>query len=77
MSIVIDDLFAVVFAFLLHLRDIKLANITPVHKSGSKLSTNNYRGISLTSLLCKLFERILGSHILNYLSVNKNIIIIF
>jgi len=49
----------------------KLANITPVHKSGSKLSTNNYRGISLTSVLCKLFERILGSHILNYLSVNK------
>jgi len=49
----------------------KLANITPVHKSGSKLSTNNYRGISLTSVLCKLLERIIGSHIWNYLSVNE------
>jgi len=29
----------------------KLANITPVHKNGSKLSTNNYRGISLISVL--------------------------
>jgi hypothetical protein len=49
----------------------KLANITPVHKNGSKLSPNNYRGISLTSVLCKLLERIVGAHIYNHLICNN------
>ena len=39
------------------------ANITPAHKSGCKITLTNYRGISLTSVLCKTMERIISSHI--------------
>ena len=49
----------------------KLANITPVHKSGSRLCTNNYRGISLLSVLYKIMERIIGHHIMNHLLLNN------
>jgi Reverse transcriptase (RNA-dependent DNA polymerase) len=49
----------------------KLANITPLHKNGSKLSPTNYRGISLTSVLCKLLERIVAAHIYNHLICNN------
>ena len=41
----------------------KQANITPAHKSGCKITLTNYRGISLTSVLCKTMERIISSHI--------------
>ena len=44
------------------------ANITPSHKSGCKLTLTNYRGISLTSVLCKTMERIISSHIRVHLS---------
>ena len=33
--------------------------ITPIHKKGSKLDPNNYRGISLIDSLCKIFVNIL------------------
>ena len=36
----------------------KLANVVPIHKKGSKASVENYRPISLTSLVMKIFERI-------------------
>jgi hypothetical protein len=48
----------------------KLANITPIYKSGGKLLPTNYRGISLTSVLCKFAERIINSHILHHLVTN-------
>ena len=37
----------------------KVANIVPVHKKGCKKSIENYRPISLTSLVMKTFERVL------------------
>jgi hypothetical protein len=49
----------------------KLANITPIYKSGGKLLPTNYRGISLTSVLCKFAERIIASHIRDHLVVNS------
>jgi hypothetical protein len=49
----------------------KLANITPVYKSRSRLCTNSYRGISLLSVLCKIMERIIGHHIMNHLLLNN------
>ena len=45
----------------------KFANVTPVFKYGSKLKPTNYRGISLTSVLCKFIERIIADHIMAYL----------
>ena len=41
--------------------DWKLASIVPVHKKGDKTSVENYRPISLTSLVMKVFERSIKS----------------
>jgi len=36
--------------------DWKRANVSPVHKKGSRVQAENYRPISLASQLCKVFE---------------------
>ena len=43
----------------------------PIYKSGSKLLPTNYRGISLSSCLGKLFCMILNERLINYLEENK------
>ena len=45
-------------------REWKLANVVPVHKKGSKDNVENYRPISLTSLVMKTFERIIKDELL-------------
>ena len=42
----------------------KLANVVPVHKKDDKSKVTNYRPISLTSLVMKVFERILYDELL-------------
>ena len=37
----------------------KIANVVPIHKKGNKSNVENYRPISLTSLVMKSFERII------------------
>ena len=44
--------------------DWKVANVVPVFKKGSKNNIENYRPISLTSLVMKTFERILKDELL-------------
>ena len=44
--------------------DWKLANIVPVHKKNSKASVENYRPISLTCLVVKIFEKIIRDEIM-------------
>lgn len=51
--------------------DWKYANVTPIHKKGSKNNPSNYRPISLTSQICRIFERILKEEINFYLETNK------
>ena len=46
-------------------RDWKLANVVPIHKKGSKDNVENYRPRSQTSLVMKVFERILKQEILS------------
>ena len=45
----------------------KLANVTPIHKKGSKYLCENYRPISLTSILCKLLEKIIKTALFGHL----------
>ena len=39
--------------------DWTIANVTPVYKNGCRESVENYRPISLTSVVCRLLERII------------------
>ena len=49
----------------------KQQNITPVHKKDSKAEAANYRPISLTSHVIKIFERLVRIHIVQHLQENK------
>ena len=44
----------------------KTAHVTALHKKGLKCDVENYRPISLTCILCKLFEKIIRKHIMNH-----------
>ena len=52
----------------------KEALIRALHKKGDKSLPNNYRPISLTSCLSKVFERAVFKHVFQYLTNNKLII---
>ena len=51
--------------------DWRVANITPIFKKGSKASPNNYRPVSLTSVVCKVFESLIKDIISGFLKANK------
>ncbi|KAL0821757.1 hypothetical protein ABMA28_005179 [Loxostege sticticalis] len=48
----------------------KLANVQPVPKKGSRADPSNYRPIAITSVLCKVMERVLNRKLLSYLEDN-------
>ena len=52
-------------------REWKHANVKPIHKKGSKRMPSNYRPVSLTSICCKVNERILRDSMVNHLEANK------
>ena len=43
----------------------KTANVVALHKKGSKKKALNYRPVSLTCILCKIYEQFVRMHILN------------
>ena len=49
----------------------KEANITPLFKKGSRNKPENYRPVSLTSVVCKLLETLIRDHMVEFL-VNIN-----
>ena len=49
----------------------KCANVTPIFKKGSKASPNNYRPVSLTSVVCKVMESIIKDKIVDHLCMNN------
>lgn len=50
---------------------LKSADVCPIFKKGLKTDPTNYRPVSITSALAKIFERLLTAQIDNYLSENK------
>lgn len=49
-------------------KDWKTAIVVPIHKGGSKKSLINYRPISLSSVVCKLFEKMIADYFKQFLS---------
>ena len=49
----------------------KCANVTPIFKKGDKSLPSNYRPISLTSIFCRLLEKIIKVKLTNYLESNN------
>ena len=49
----------------------KDALVTALHKKGDKRLPSNYRPVSLTSIICKMLERIIKDHLLQYFIRNK------
>ena len=48
----------------------KTANISVIHKKGPKTQPNNYRPISLTSIPCKVLEKIVRQSIMDHMDNN-------
>ena len=51
--------------------DWKEANVIPLYKGGSKSLLSNYRPVSLTSQVCKLFESIVKDNLVEFLEKHK------
>lgn len=47
--------------------DWRRGNITPIFKSGSRMTSSNYRPVSLTSIVCKIMESIIKDNIMLHL----------
>ena len=49
----------------------KEANLIPLFKKGSRNKSENYRPVSLTSVICKLLERLIKDHMVEFLVKHK------
>ena len=51
--------------------DWREANIKALYKKGSKSASQNYRPVSLTSVICKLMESIIKDEIIKLFNISK------
>ena len=51
--------------------DWKEANVIPIFKSGNRNTATNYRPVSLTNQICKVFEAIVIDQVVEFLEDNK------
>jgi hypothetical protein len=49
---------------------LKIAKVIPLHKSGDKLSLDNYRPISLLSVFSKVLEKVVYNRLSTFLNIN-------
>ena len=52
-------------------KEWRMANVSPIHKSGSKMDAGNYRPVSLTSVVCKVMEGIIRDAVMEHLITNN------
>ena len=52
-------------------RQLKVANVLPLYKADDVMSFNNYRPVSLLSVLSKVFERTMHNRLISLLENNK------
>ncbi len=53
--------------------DWRLTIICPINKKGDPEDVSNYRPVSFTSIICKIFERIVKRALLSFLSDTRSI----
>ena len=51
----------------------KTAHVIALHKKGSKSNALNYRPVSLTCIICKVYEQLIRQHILKFIDSDINI----
>ena len=51
--------------------ELKEANIIPLFKKSLRNKSDNYRPLSLTSVICKLLERLIKDHMVDFLVRHK------
>ena len=54
---------------------LQLAKVIPLFKKGCPLSVSNYRPISLFSIFSKIFEKLMHTHLYNFLECYKILIL--
>ena len=54
--------------------DWKLADVSPIFEKGAKNLAENYRPISLTSIACRILEKIIKNNIMDHLTREKNMV---
>ena len=53
-------------------KEWKKAKISAIFKKGSKSLASNYRPVSLTSVVCKVMEKIIRNHIVKFMTINNH-----
>ena len=51
--------------------ELKLARVVPIFKIGNRTELTNYRPISILSFFFKVFEKIMSTHLLDFIEQNK------
>ena len=49
----------------------KVANIIPIHKGKSRAAAKNYRPVALTSIISKIFEKVIRTRLVSFLDANN------
>ena len=49
----------------------KISNVVPIFKNGNLCEPENYRSVSLTSVVCKLIEPLLRDHMVEFMNKHK------
>ena len=54
--------------------DWKWAYLSPIYKKGARSNAENYRPISLTSILCKIMESFVRERLMHHLLEKKTVV---